>query len=109
MRSKKNDDNGSDETGRSGITELQVEEFNANGALLLRQLLPAKWVERIRAGVASSMARPSQYAQHLYQGVEKGAYYHDYFNWRTIPEIADLFHWEPIVEVAGRLMGCKSW
>jgi hypothetical protein len=47
------------------VSQETVDRFWADGAVVLRGAFSARWVETVRAGIESNLARPSQYHERL--------------------------------------------
>ena len=50
---------------RVALAQDTVDRFWADGAVVLRGTFSPHWVETVRAGIESNLARPSQYHERL--------------------------------------------
>ena len=81
-----------------------IEEFEANGAVCLRQVFSPEWIAKIRAGIQQNLVHPSGFSEALRDPPNKAMYFNDYFNWRHISEFRDFAFHSPAAEVARQLM-----
>ena len=94
------------------LTKAQIDEFQATGAICLRQVLDDAWVEKVATGINKNLENPSQYSEKLANlesnssSVDSGGYYfNDYCNWKSIPEFVDYVYNSPAASIAGQLTG----
>ncbi len=64
------------------ISAAQVQAFQADGALVLRGLLSAAQVARLRAGIEENLAHPSPRAKVASRGDDPGSFVEDFCCWR---------------------------
>ncbi len=81
--------------------------YHADGAAVLRGVLPPDWVPRLRAAIDRTLARPTV------NGLEfaapgKGRFYGDYFQWLTDPDVKALVFDSPLPALARQLMGSRQ-
>lgn len=81
--------------------------YRADGAVVLRGVLPADWIPRLRAAIDRTLARPT------INGLEfaapgKGRFYGDYFQWLTDPDVRALVFDSPLPALARQLMGSRQ-
>lgn len=63
-----------------------------------------EWVERLKKGIATNHASPSEFSEWLKSEDSQTFYFNDYFNWRKIPEFEEFVLASPAAEIAGKLM-----
>ena len=85
------------------ISEAEVEDFQRHGVVLLRGLF-SDWVERLSAGVAEVMARPSALERSYVPPDGSAAFFQDYLNWTRIPTLRAFVLESRAAETAARLM-----
>jgi ectoine hydroxylase-related dioxygenase (phytanoyl-CoA dioxygenase family) len=85
-----------------------VEQYDADGAVCLRQVFAPYWIDLLRRGVERNLAAPGRYG-HRYTGEnEPGLFFGDYCNWARIPEYREFLFESPAASIAGRFMrSCK--
>jgi len=86
------------------VTEAEIERFQRDGAILLRNVFSKQWIETAKAGIERNQARPSQYSERLGGPGGEAAYFNDYCNWQTIEQFRDFAFNSPAAEIAARLM-----
>ena len=89
------------------LTQAQIEEFESNGAILLKGVFDAKWVDVAQAGIRRTMEDPSEKSEMLRPVANEGGYFNDYCNWRKFPELVDYVYNSPAASIVGQLMKCK--
>ncbi|XP_078682522.1 putative phytanoyl-CoA dioxygenase [Branchiostoma floridae x Branchiostoma belcheri] len=85
-----------------------VREYRENGAVCLRGVFSADWVDKIRNGIEKNKASPSRYSESLVGQGGPGAYFNDYCNWRSIPEFQDFVYNSPAAQIAAQLMDSQT-
>lgn len=85
----------------------QVEEFQRNGAIVLRGVF-SDWIERLREGFEQNLAHPSAFAIENVGSGEGGRFFEDYCNWQRIPEFQDFVLNSPAAGIAGDLMKSRQ-
>lgn len=82
------------------ITEREIVSFQENGAICLREVFSKRWIDLLRKGIEHNRLHPSENTK------RKGhlpLFFHDYDNWKDIPEYKEFLLNSPVGEVAGRL------
>lgn len=87
------------------VTSRDVEAFQRDGAVRLRGVFSQRWLDAAAAGIKRNLAAPSKYSESLGTEGVPGKFFHDYFNWREIPEFRDYVYESPAAEIAAQLMG----
>ncbi|XP_042209659.1 uncharacterized protein LOC121857661 [Homarus americanus] len=88
------------------VKEALVEQYQRDGAVLVKKAFHQDWVEKVRQGIAKNLQKPSQYSQCLMQG--KGAYFNDFCNWPWIHEFRDYVYDSPAASIAAAFMKSSS-
>lgn len=89
------------------LDETTLAAYRADGAVVLRGVLPADWIPRLRAAIDRTLERPTV------NGLEfaapgKGRFYGDYFQWLTDPDVRALVFDSPLPTLARQLMGSRQ-
>lgn len=85
-----------------------VEAFRTDGAVVVRDVFSAEWIDRLRQGVERNFASPGPYTRHYTANGAPGAFRGDYCNWQRIPEYRDFLFDSPAAAIAGTLMGATA-
>lgn len=83
------------------ITEQEIIRFQEDGAICLRAVFSQRWIDLLRSGIEFNRLHPSEMTR------RKGhtpLFFHDYGNWKNIPEYEEFIYHSPVGEVAGRLL-----
>lgn len=96
---------GLDAAADYGATPAQIETFQRDGVLLLRQAF-GDWVEPLRAGLQRNLDNPGAYAFPCESNPEgePGRFFDSYCNWQLIPEYLDFVTHSCAAAMAGQLM-----
>ncbi len=94
-------------TGLVRVDRSQIEDFAADGAILLKGLF-RDWVDTIRDGIERNMAEPGPYAAENLGPGEEGRFFDDYCNWRRIPPFERVIRQSSLATAASQLMGSAS-
>ena len=89
------------------VTDDIVNEYERNGAVLLRQLVKGGWADLIELGLERAIRNPSGLARDLFPGTDKAFYYDDY-NYAVVPEWQILLRDSPIVDVVASILRTKE-
>lgn len=84
------------------ITDDEVDTYERDGVVLIRDVLDRTWVERMQAAVDRVIASPTDH------GVTHGAFSHDLFLWRHDDDFRALAIDSPLPAIAARLMRTTS-
>ncbi|MEX2630845.1 MAG: phytanoyl-CoA dioxygenase family protein [Tistlia sp.] len=91
-----------------GLEAATVAAFRRDGAVLLRGVLDAGWIETLRAGLERNLAEPGPFARHYTPAGGSGAFRGDYCNWQRIPEYRAFMERSPAAGLAAALMESTS-
>ena len=95
-------------TPAPGITETEVERFQTDGAICLRRMFAAQWLDTLAMGTKKNFADTGPDATYYTPDGEPGGFYDDYCNWRRIDEYADFVRHSPAAGIAGKLLRTSS-
>jgi len=88
------------------IPESAVQEFQRDGAVLLKGVFSQEWLDKVQEGISKNLENPSQYGERLKVG--EGAHFDDYCNWTWIDEFRDFAFNSPAAEIAAKLLNSKQ-
>ena len=91
----------------ASISDSLVSDYERDGAVALRGVIPLHWVERLREGVDQNMREPGPYAKRYTPDGKPGLFFGDYCNWRRIPGYRDFLRDGPIGALGARLMRAR--
>jgi len=89
------------------VTEADIERFDQDGAIVLRDVFSQEWVQKVKEGIQINLANPSKYSEKLALKEGQGAYFNDYCNWQTIQQFKDFAFNSPAAEIAAKLMNSQ--
>lgn len=84
--------------------EAEVQVYQKDGVVLLKNVFEKKWIETITIGIRKNMEEPSKYSDYLVGENGEGLFFNDYFNYMDFSEYHDYIVNSPAAEIAGRLM-----
>ncbi len=85
------------------ITQQDIEQFERDGAVCLRGLFSAEWLEKLAAGVDKNFRDPGPFHTVYTDADNPGGFYDDYCNWQRIDEYRDFLEHSPAAEIAARI------
>jgi ectoine hydroxylase-related dioxygenase (phytanoyl-CoA dioxygenase family) len=89
------------------VTDQQVDQFDRDGAIILRNVVPAEWIERMRAAVDRILAAPTAFSSDMTAG-SGGRFYGDFFIWREDEDFRAFIFESPLAHIAQRMMRAKK-
>ena len=85
-------------------SDLELEAFERDGAIVLRDILDSSWIESMRSAIERSLEDPGPMAREYTKPGEPGRYHGDFFLWRRSPGFRAFMQDSPLPELAARLM-----
>ena len=82
-----------------------VEEYQRDGAVVLRGFFEPRWLELLADGIERNFADPGEGAMRYTPEGGPGGFYDDYCNWQRIEEYRRFALESPAAELAAILMG----
>ncbi len=92
----------------SAVTQSDIDAFQRDGAVCLRQLFRPDEVERLRAGIDANLAEPSPRAKVASRPEDPGWFIEDFCNWQERETYRRFIFESRIGEAAGQLMGSST-
>lgn len=89
---------------RTVVTDDQVEEFERNGAIVIRGLFSADEVALVERGIEHNLADPSPRFQVASKPDDPGRFVEDFCNWQRIDEYRSIAFESRAADVAAALM-----
>ena len=90
------------------VPAADLAAYRRDGAVCLRGLFDAPWIEALTAGVDRNRADPGPMASFYTDPGRPGGYFGDYCNWQRIPEFRDFVLGSPAAAVAAALMDSST-
>ena len=69
--------------------EAEVQVYQKDGVVLLKNVFEKKWIETITTGIRKNMEEPSKYSDYLVDENGEGLFFNDYFNYMDFSEYHD--------------------
>ncbi|MSP83874.1 MAG: phytanoyl-CoA dioxygenase [Alphaproteobacteria bacterium] len=91
-----------------GFTDSDIADYEADGAVCLRQCFPARWIDALAAGFERNMADPGPNASCFTPAGNPGGYFDDFGNWNRIAEYRAFVFDSPAAGIAGGLMRSRT-
>lgn len=86
------------------ITTSDIGDFRRDGAAVLRNLLDAVWIDRLKDGVEYNRMHPSRWS-HWYTNPDQSVgFWSDYATWPNVPEYQQVVFGSGLGEIAAALM-----
>jgi ectoine hydroxylase-related dioxygenase (phytanoyl-CoA dioxygenase family) len=89
-------------TGTSLVTGADVEAYERDGAICLRQVIPDAWVARMQDAVDRIMRSPSPYSKS--PGDQEGRFHNDFFIWDRDDDFHAYAFESPAADIASAVM-----
>ena len=90
------------------LTLKEIENFNADGAIVLRKKFDISWIEKLKRGIKKDIKSPSpRFKSHTTQK-NFPAYLEDYWTWDLVSEFKDFIFNSPVSQIASELMSAKK-
>ena len=90
------------------ISKSEIEKFNKDGAIFLKNKFDIKWIEKLKKGIEYDIKNPSpRFKSHTIKS-NVPAYLEDYWTWDIVPEFKEFVFKSPYAEIASELMSPKK-
>ena len=86
------------------ITTGNVRDFSEHGVVLLRGMIDADWIGRLRVGIEKNIAAPSARGRIWDRDAAGRVCFYDSQAWRDIAEYRAFIEHSPIAEIAARVL-----
>lgn len=90
------------------VDALDIEAYRRDGAVCLRGVVGADWIERLRAAVDADMAAPGPMARENTPPGGGGRFFVDFQLWRRHADVRAFVFESPAAEIAAALMGSPT-
>jgi len=90
------------------VTPEDIETFQRDGAVCLRQLLTPKHIELLREGIEANLAQPSPRAKVASRPDDPGFFIEDFCNWQQNPLYQRFIFESGLAKAAGALMRSQT-
>ena len=86
----------------------EILAFYRDGAAVVRGILDAAWIERMRAAVDRALARRGEFSFDHQEKGRPGRFRDDLFLWRRDPDFDAFMRRSPVPELAARVLGARA-
>jgi ectoine hydroxylase-related dioxygenase (phytanoyl-CoA dioxygenase family) len=90
------------------ITPREIETYDRDGVVLMRDMFDADWIELLDAGLDNSRRNPTDRGAVWDRDDEGREMFYDSHAWLRVPEYERFVRESPCAELAGRLMGSEA-
>jgi len=90
------------------VTDSDIEFYQRNGAVSIRNLLTDDEVDSLREAMDWNIANPGPLGSTASHNSDPGRFFEDFCNWQRIPAYRDIIFDSPLPGVAARLMGSET-
>jgi len=90
------------------VSAEQIEQYQADGVVCVRQAVDPGWIDVLRAGVQRNLDAPSDRARVWNKGADGSRTFYDSQSWKRIGEYERFIRESPLAALAGQLMKCES-
>ena len=90
------------------VSQLEIEKFNKDGAVFLKNKFDIKWIEKLKKGIEKDIKNPSpRFKSHTTKS-NVPAYLEDYWTWDLVPEFKEFVYKSPYAKIDSELMSAKK-
>lgn len=86
----------------------QVEQYQTDGVICLRQAVDQRWIDLLRAGVQHNLDEPGERARLWNRADDGSETFYDSQSWTRIPEYEQFIRDSELASLAGQLMKSES-
>jgi ectoine hydroxylase-related dioxygenase (phytanoyl-CoA dioxygenase family) len=90
------------------VTSEDIESFERDGAVCLRQLFSPQAIELLRQGIDANLAHPSPRAKIASRTDDPGFFIEDFCNWQQNPQYHRFIFESGVAQAAGSLMRSRT-
>tara|TARA_B110001469_G_scaffold40050_1_gene39684 strand:+ start:597 stop:1442 length:846 start_codon:yes stop_codon:yes gene_type:complete len=90
------------------LTQHQIDQFKADGAVFLKGKFSSQWIEQLTHGIDANMKHPSpRFARHTKDDDAPG-YFEDFWVWDRHQGFENFVFQSPAAKIAAELLGAKK-
>ena len=90
------------------VSQLEIEKFNKDGAVFLKNKFDIKWIEKLKKGIEKDIKNPSpRFKSHTTKS-NVPSYLEDFLTWDLLPEFKEFVYNSPYAKIASELMSAKK-
>ena len=90
------------------ISEKIIKDYKNNGVVVLRNVVPKKWITILKRGLKKNFENPSKYKCVYETNNNKELFYDDYCNWDKIIEYKSFIFQSNIGKIAQEVNAIKK-
>ena len=87
------------------VSDEHIEAFQADGAVCLRGVFSASWIDRLREGTEQALSRHGPYASVQSEPGDPGFFYTEYYLWRRLSAFSHFALRSGAAQIASGLLG----
>lgn len=90
------------------ISREDLDAYREDGAVVVRDVVPGGWIERMRVAIDDVLARPGPASVEYTPADKKGRYLGDFFVWQRHPEFEAFMRSEALTRLAHEVLGSEQ-
>ncbi|MSP51254.1 MAG: hypothetical protein EXQ91_02495 [Alphaproteobacteria bacterium] len=90
------------------VTDAEVEQFDRDGVIIVRNVFDREWIEYMRAAVDEVLANPGEYTIDIDKGKKPGRYIFDTWLWPVNDKFRQIVFDSPAGAVGAELMRARQ-
>lgn len=90
------------------LQQDDVDAYRRDGAVVLRNLVTPRELQRLREGIEHNLAEPGALAGTASADSDPGRFFEDFCNWQRIPAYQDVIFGSELGRVSAQLMGSRT-
>jgi len=90
------------------VSQADIEAYQRDGVVCLRNVIPQEWVERLREGVEADIASPGPHLEIYTRDDDPGMFFNDFDLWRHVPALKEFIFDGPCAGIVSQLMGSEK-
>ena len=90
------------------LEDREIEQFNEDGAILLKNKFDKNWIDKLRAGIEKAKANPSPRFTNHTKDKNSPSYLEDFWTWNLHDEFKDFVFNSPTAKIASELLDAKT-
>jgi hypothetical protein len=90
------------------LEDREIEQFNEDGAILLKNKFDKNWIDKLRVGIDKAKANPSPRFTNHTKDKNSPSYLEDFWTWNLHDEFKDFVFNSPTAKIASELLDAKT-
>ena len=85
-----------------------IDQFNKDGAVLIKGKFDRKWIETLREGISKDIENPSPRFERHTKDDDAPGYYEDFWSWDLYDEFKDFLYNSPMAQMGSELLDANQ-